>query len=146
MGRSYASGGKPRPFEFELDGVSFTAPGGVMLLDLSDFASFAELDIDSPQGAAAIAKLFRQALGEDYGRFAAHCRAHFTEADTLMLILQDLVEHATSRPTVPSGQSSPGRLTTNGSSPDGLPSLSSLSQVWDSDQAFAKQPGIPLQK
>lgn len=117
MGRSYTSkGAAPVPFEFELDGVGFVMPGGVMLLDLCDLARNAEVDVASPRGQAAIADVFRTGLGEEYQRFADHCRKHHTDPDTLLEIMSDLVEHVVDHPTRRSESSSLGPLTMNGGS------------------------------
>lgn len=121
MGRSYTSKGTPTPFDFELDGVEFVMPGGVMLLDLSDLARVADEEAGSPAGVAAMGKIFRTGLRDGYERFAEHCRVHDTDPETLLTIMGDLVEHVTGRPTVRSGSSSPGPLTMNGSVKVSLP-------------------------
>ena len=116
MGRSYTSG-TPVPFDFELDGVSFVAAGGVQVLELSELALRGEEDPSSAAGTAALAVVFRNALGkQEYERFRKHCREHGTDGDVLLEIVRDMSEHAASTPTTPSGQSSSGRLTTGGTS------------------------------
>lgn len=128
MGRSYTSGGKPVPFDFELDGVPFVAAGGVQVLELSELALHAEEDINSPAGMAAMALVFRHALGEEeYDRFRRHCREHGTNADLLLEIMRDMAEHVGASPTQPSGQSSPGRPNTGGTWSPALPETQPLS-------------------
>lgn len=107
--RRYTSSGKPA--EFELDGVEWTVPG-VNLLDLLELAGVADLDADSPEGLAAIADLFRNIMGEQYGAFKAHCRNHNTKADTLLDILTGLIEDASDRPTKRPSDSADGPPTT----------------------------------
>lgn len=115
MGRSYSSG-TPVPFDFELDGVPFVAAGGVQALELSELAVHDTEDPNSAAGTAAMAVVFRHALGEDYERFRQHCREHGTNGDVLLEIIRDMVEHKAESPTRPSGQSSSGRPTTGGMS------------------------------
>lgn len=116
MGRSYTSGGRPVPFDFELDGVEFVAAGGVQVLEMSELALHAEEDPTSAAGQAALAAVFRNALGDDYDRFRRHCRQRGTGQDTLLQIIRDMVEHLAESPTTPSGSSSPGRPNTGGTS------------------------------
>lgn len=127
MGRSYTSGGAPIPFDFELDGVPFTAAGGLNVLEMSELAAHAEEDVNSAAGAAALAVVFRGSLGEDYERFKKHCGVHGTRPDVLLNIMQDMVEHLAETPTPPSGQSSPGRPETGGTSRVALPETQPLS-------------------
>lgn len=127
MGRSYTSGGKPVPFDFELDGVGFVAGGGLNVLEMSELAAHAEEDVNSAAGAAALAVVFRGALGEDYERFKRHCGAHGTRPDVLLNIMQDMVEHLAETPTEPSGRFSPGRPETAGTSRVALPETQPLS-------------------
>lgn len=127
MGRSYTSGGAPVPFDFELDGVAFVAAGGVQILELSELALHAEEDINSPAGMAAIAVVFRNALGDDYEGFRRHCREHATQAGVLLQIIQDMTEHVSASPTPPSGPSSPGRPDTAGTWRPALPATQPLS-------------------
>jgi hypothetical protein len=126
MGRSYTSGGKPVPFDFELDGVPFVAAGGVQVLELSELALQSEEDINSAAGTAALALVFRNALGDAYEGFRRHCREHGTGPDTLLEIIRDMVEHL-GTPTPPSGQSSPGRPSTDGTWKPALPETHVLS-------------------
>jgi hypothetical protein len=96
------------------------------VLELSELALHAEEDINSAAGTAALALVFRNALGDAYGGFRRHCREHGTGPDTLLEIIQDMVEHL-GTPTPPSGQSSPGRLNTGGMSRPALPETHVLS-------------------
>jgi len=127
MGHSYTSRGEAAPFEFELDGVGFVCGGGVSLLDLLEVTRMAQFDVDSPEGAAAIADLFKESMGKaEYARFRQHCREHNTEPDTIIEIMQDLVEHVTGGPTRRSRLSPPGPQTTTGTSRVDLPSVHEL--------------------
>lgn len=99
MGKSYTS--KPRAASaFDLDGVEFATSGAVALLDLVEVAKMADSDGASPEGIAALGEFFESALGKDeYKRFRKHCREHGTDPDTLILIMQDLVEAVGENPT-----------------------------------------------
>jgi hypothetical protein len=122
MGRSYTSKGKPVPFRFDLDGVEFVAAHGVTLLDMCEVLQISDLDVGSAEAGAAIATIFRAALGDaDYDRLKRHCREHDTDPGTLFEILGDLAEHVTGRPTARSGPSSPGPQNTTGTSRDAWP-------------------------
>lgn len=121
MVRSYTSKGVAVPFEFELDGVAFTCTGGVQFLEFSELARRADLDPDSPAGGAALAEAFRSAFGENYEAFRLHCREHDTDSGTLLDILRDMMEHYANVPSQPLRSSSPGRLTTSGTSKVDLP-------------------------
>ncbi len=118
MGRSYSSGGSPVPFDFELDGVEFIAAGGVPVLEMSEVAAREDEDIDSAAGFAAMALVFRHALGPDYERFREHVRRHNTGRDVLLQIIRDMAVHLAESPTQPSGRSSSGRPDTAGTSRD----------------------------
>jgi hypothetical protein len=125
MTRSYSSGtgGGQGPFEFDLDGVQFVATGGVTLLDMSELMTVADLDADSPRGAAALAQMFRAALGDDeYARFREHCRRHDTQPEVIITIMRDLADYVMGPTMRRVGQSSPGPSSTSGSSPVDLPS------------------------
>lgn len=119
MGHSYTSRGAPEPYEFELDGVTFTGTGAVSLLDVSELAHTGGKGLRSARGAAAIADAFVSALGdEEYDRFKAHCSEHGTEPEVLLQILADMAEDSMGGPTTRPGRSSPGPLTTSGMSVD----------------------------
>lgn len=131
--KSYSSSrgdaGAAEPYPFTLDGVEFVAPGGIMLLDICEIARGADLDIQDPRAVAAIADLFEGALGkEQYRSFKDHCRKHSTTPDMLLLILKDMIEEVTGRPTVRSSPSSPGPQTMNGTSNTASPSSTSDSR------------------
>jgi len=122
MGNSYTSKNRRPPFEFELDGVPFICPGGISMLDMCEMARLADLDADSVEGAAAIADMFKGALGKvDYERFRAHTRSHHTDTDTVLEILKDMVEHVTAGPTTRSTSSVGGPQTIDGMSTDSSP-------------------------
>lgn len=134
MGKSYTSKPKLAPYEFDLDGVHFVASGGVALLDLSELARLADVDVESPAGAAAVAQVFESFMGDAYAQFKAHCRRHQTDPDTLMAILQDVVEYVTRFPTERPLTRSPGPQPTPGTSPAGSPSAPSPTTTVDTDQ------------
>lgn len=122
MGRSYSSQASAQP-PVDLDGVVFTPAGSIDLLSLSELAGSADLDVNSPRGAAAIAALFEQLLGEaEYARFRGHVKTHRTAPHVLIQILMDAVEDASGFPTkrpsdLPDGPSStPPTLTVVSSS------------------------------
>jgi hypothetical protein len=122
MGRQYTSK-RGQPVEFDLDRVHFVASGGMSMLELFEIARLADVDADSPEGMGALADFFRTMLGDDYGRFREHCRVHATDGDTLVQIMQDVMEAATDRPTVPPSDSASGQTSTGPTlrvrSPDG---------------------------
>ena len=123
MGHSYTSKGAKPPFEFEIDGVPFVCTGGVSLLDMSELAKLAEVDVESAEGAAAIAELFKGALGRvEYDRFRQHTRTHHTDPDTILEIMKDMVEHVTGGPTRRSNSSAVGPIVIDGMSTVSSPS------------------------
>lgn len=114
-------------FSFDLDDATFTCglrTDADAVLEWSEFASAAMEDVDSesPEGVALISKLLRLAMPNgEYRRFRSHMRAHKTQPEVLMEVLQYINEQMeaavsarTARPTRPSSPSSPG-----GSAPDG---------------------------
>jgi len=109
---------KSKPVEsqqFELDGVVFTVPGNMFLLDLVELAKMADLEVTDPRAISAVSALFRDILGEDYDRFHAHCKAHNTDNGTLIEIIQDMVQESiggTGFPTVQPSDSVPGMTNT----------------------------------
>jgi hypothetical protein len=108
--KSYTSKQR-KPVQFEVDGVVFTTTGGASLLELSEVAKLADTDVADPVAAAAISGFFRSALNpQEYDRFRKHVATHGTDPETLIHIMQDLVEEAS---TVPLEEPSPS---TNGQS------------------------------
>lgn len=103
--RSYTS--KSVDASFDLDGVEFT-PAYFSMLDLAELAQFADMDIDTPAGMARVQEFFAAILGGDYERFRAHCKAHRTDADTLMAIIQDTFVEILGFPTERPSDSSDG--------------------------------------
>lgn len=138
MGRSYRTRpGKRDPFEFTLDaeldrdGNEIEGTGehfvcvteGVSLLELSELASAADVDMESPEGAAAIARIFRTALGPDeYKRFRDHMAKH-PDVEVTFEILGDLIGYYTGGPTKRPSPSVPGPPATNGGSPANSPDI-----------------------
>ncbi len=121
MGKSYTSkGGNLTPYDFELDGVKFVCTGGVSMLDVSELAGVGGEDVDSIRGVAAMHRIYRSSLEDDYDRFAAHVRKHITDPETMFEILSDYIEQSGLGPTAPSQPSPAGRLNTRGSSMDDL--------------------------
>jgi hypothetical protein len=89
-----------RPFQFDLDGVSFECEGGVSQLDISELMRAANVTVEDPRGAEAVADLFKAAMGPAvYERYKRHLREHATDPDTENDILRDMVEHYAERPT-----------------------------------------------
>ena len=109
MGKDYTSK-QSKPAWFNLDGVRFDAVGGVPLLEMSEMAKVSEEDADSAAGAAAVATFYESLLGkEEYARFRKHCRDHATDSDTLVEIMQDLVQEKSGNfPTESPSPSAPG--------------------------------------
>lgn len=108
--REYTSRGQA---EIVLDGVEFRAVASVF--DLAEmFGQFRDLDTDTPEGADALAEIFRRFLGDDqYPTFREHCRTHGTDANTLMEILTDAIEDLSGgKAPAPSLPSSAGLPTT----------------------------------
>ena len=110
--KSYTS--KPgQPVSFDLDGVTFTTKGGASLLELSEVARLADTDLVDPAAAAAISGFYRSALGgPEYQRFRDHVSKHGTDPETLMHIMQDLVEEVGSTPSQRPSPSTDGQTAT----------------------------------
>jgi hypothetical protein len=111
--KSYRTKGQTRgPFEFELDDEKFTCSGGVSMLDLSELAVFAEEEMSSPAGMAALADFFKATMEPaDYARLKRILRKTDPDDDALGEIMQDLVEHYAGGPTQPSSPAGDGRQT-----------------------------------
>jgi hypothetical protein len=124
VSRSYTSarreheGVKP---SFELDGVEFVCEGGVTTLDISEFAQIAKtgIDTDDPAAAAVFAEFFQNALGPTvYATFKRHTRAHGTDDEVFVDIMQGIIEDFLGRPTGLPSSSHDGQSTTGpGSNP-----------------------------
>jgi hypothetical protein len=106
---------------FTLDGEEFsclTEMGGDALLEWSELARAAEdgMSVSGAEGSAATARFLRAAFGaEEYARLRAHIRAYGTPPSVVMAIIggvqeemDEVVQAATGRPTVPPSPSSPG--------------------------------------
>lgn len=115
MVRKYTSRSDGRKAEpFELDGVVFHPGDAVTFLDITELGRFANQEMASPEGAAAIGEFFKLLLGEDYDRFREHIRTHRTDEDTIVRVLHDVLEDLSSHPTQrpsdsPAGPTSTGR-------------------------------------
>ena len=109
------------PIEFKLDDETFTTLTeitGDAMLEWSELglAAVENLDAESPEGAAYLARFLRAGLGlAEYQRFRLHVRARKTPPGTVLEIVAHIQEamaaavtEATGRPTVPSSPSSPG--------------------------------------
>jgi len=85
----------------------FVCVGDISTLSLSEFARSAEIDAATPEGAAILAEIFREAFDDDaeYRRFFRFQR-RYLEADDLVDILGGLIEDFTGRPTQPPSVSS----------------------------------------
>jgi len=107
---------KSKPVEsqtFELDGVEFTVPGNLFMLDLVELAKLSDVDTMDPRAIKAVTDLFENLLGDDFNRFHAHCREHKTSNETLMEIMQDLIGDTMGGfPTQQASPSAPGTTTT----------------------------------
>jgi hypothetical protein len=111
--KSYRTKGQTRgPFEFELDDEKFSCSGGVSLLDLSELVAFAEEEMTSPAGMAALAEFFKNTMEPaDYARLKRVLRKTDPDDDALGEIMVDLVEHYTKGPTPPPSPAGDGRQT-----------------------------------
>jgi hypothetical protein len=106
---------------FGLDGEKFstvTSMNGATFIEWSELGIAASEDIDaeSPEGAAYVARFLRAALGPaEYGRFRRHVRSHKTGVSVVLKVvagiqeeMTDAVLEHTGRPTEPSSPSSDG--------------------------------------
>lgn len=109
--RTYTSKSQA-PINFTLDGVEFTATGSLSILEVLELAKHFDADVESAEGLAAVADFFRGLLGGDYDRFRAHCREHRTDPDTLIGIMQDVMDDLSGRPFDGSSRSPGGPSTT----------------------------------
>lgn len=119
MSRAYESAKREHagePITFTLDGELFTCQGDVTILDISEYARHADLDADATGAAAVVAEFFANALGAvEYRRFRRHVREHGTSNDTIIAIMQGIIEDVYGRPTerssgLPDGPSTTGRI------------------------------------
>lgn len=109
--REYTTEAKPLPdaVKFALDGQEFICRE-LSALEVSDVMMMHGKKADSPESIAFMAKFFRMVLGDDqYDEFLRHVRMHGTPDETLIVILQDIMQDMTSRPTQPLSQSSDGQ-------------------------------------
>jgi len=117
MGRQYTSrerAGADEALDFTLDGERFVCSKDISVLDLSELASFADLDSQSPEGIAAIQGFLRIVLGPaEFGRFRRFCAQRRVDDDTLIDIITDLCQDFLGRPTQASS-SSPGSPSATG--------------------------------
>lgn len=120
--RSYTS--KPtKPIDFELDGITFTATGGVAMLEMLELAKYSDLEADSPEGAAALREFFVSVLGDEYDRFRRHTAKYKTDPNTLVTIVGDLIEEFSAVP-----------FESPSASPDGPPTTGPSLRVVSSDK------------
>lgn len=140
MGKRYINNpaGKRPPFEFELaddeQGTNlrvFVCTGRPQMLDLMDFAQYANADLADPTAALELVKLFEQVMGPDvYVEFRQYCRDHDTDNDVQLAILSDMVTYALAgRNLGGSSPSSPGQSTTGTTSSPGLLSAQDI-EAW----------------
>lgn len=106
---------------FTLDGEKFST---VQKMDGDTFMTWSELgmaaaddiDAESPEGAAYVARFLRAGLGiAEYGRFRRHLRRHKTPVSVVLEVvagiqeeMTEAVQETTGRPTGPSSPSSTG--------------------------------------
>ena len=115
--KSYVSSRKG-PFTFDIDGEPtppFKSRGGIgsVLLEMAELANLANVEVDSPEGMAAIAQIFTMLLGPaEYERFREFVATHDVEAETLLAILQDMFVAVVGHPLVPPSDSSTGPTST----------------------------------
>lgn len=112
-----------REFKFDLDDTEFGCvlrSDGDAVLEWSELAGTASddaADMDSPEGAAFVARFFKLMMPiAEYTRFRRHMKLHKTSTDVLVEIMQAIqaemeahVEDAAARPTQPSSSSPGGR-------------------------------------
>lgn len=124
--RSYTSAKREyqrKPVTFDLDGRTFSCEGGVTTLDVSEFARYESVEMDDPRAVGVLAEFFENTLGaKEYARFRTHVREHGTSDETIMEIMQGIIEDVLGRPTERPSDSSDGPSTTGttlkeGSSP-----------------------------
>lgn len=112
-----------REFPFMLDKVKFTCVlrgDADSLLGWSELAGTAsdEVDIESPEGVAFVARFFQQVMDmAEYRRFRSHLKVRKARPEVLGEIMNEIdaqfrevTEGAAERPTVPPSSSSDGRL------------------------------------
>jgi hypothetical protein len=88
------------PVTFVLDGVKFEAQATVSVLDLGWLYQFEDIDANSVDGIKAVTQFLNLVLGPDvFLRLSNHIRRHRTDGDTLLAIVQHIVESITERPT-----------------------------------------------
>jgi hypothetical protein len=109
-------------FSFKLDGVQFSCglrTDADAVIEWSEFAAAAldsDIDSESPEGVALTSKLLKLAMPNgEYRRFRSHLRAHKTQPNTLIEVLQVINEEMeaavakrTARPTGRPSSSSAG--------------------------------------
>ena len=102
------------PFTFDIDGQPtppFRSRGGIgsIMLELGELAHLRNLDAESPEALAAIAKVFSMLLGPtEYERFREHVAANSVDVDTLLEILADMFAGVVGSPLPQPPDSSPG--------------------------------------
>lgn len=105
------------PVSFVLDGVKFDAEATVSILDLGWLYQFEEVDANSIEGMRAVTRFLQLVLGpEVFAKLSTHLRRHRTDGDTLIGIVQHIVESVTERPTVAPSSSGPSTAPTAPSS------------------------------
>ena len=103
---------------FRLDGVEFSCQGDLSILEVAELArvSVSGGDMEEAAKLGLIAEQFRAAFGPaEYARFREHCAAYHTANSVLLTILADIntevqnaVERAAGRPTMPPSPSGTG--------------------------------------
>jgi len=101
---------------YTLDGIVYTCRE-LSALEISEVMGMQGKKADSPESVAFMAKFFRMLLGDDqYDTFVTNCRLYSTPDDTVIEILQGIMQDMTDRPTPPLPDSSDGQRRTDGGS------------------------------
>lgn len=112
------------PVSFALDGVKFEAEATVSALDLAYMAQFEDLDANSADGVKVVTQFLGMVLGQDvFMRLLGHVRRHRTDGDTLLAIVQHIIESITERPTEAPSTSEPStpRIAATSTEPSSMP-------------------------
>ncbi len=84
-----------------------------MVLELGELAKLRDLQVDSPEGIAAVATIFELLLGgSEYARFRAYVHAEGVDPEVLLDLVQDMFTAVVAHPLVPLPPLSSGPLTT----------------------------------
>jgi hypothetical protein len=108
--KSYSSG-RREPFTFDFDGQPvppFKSRGGLgsIVLELSELAALRDLEAVSPEGMAAIVKVFQMLLGPtEYERFRTFVAENDVDPEVMVDVLGDMFVAVVGHPLAPSESS-----------------------------------------